>query len=241
MPTGTVFTTSEQSAGRGRGKNTWISQKGCLMFSLRITHKQGSSLIFLQYLAGLAVIQAVKCLEGCSSIPLALKWPNDIYVKNLDGSLKKIGGILVTSEYSNDIFCVTIGCGLNVLNRKPSTCLQEYTNSSLNIEMVLAKVITEFESLYTELLNSSIPGDPFADFRERYYTYWLHSAQQVQVKGEDGSLMDVTIRGLDPSGFLKARDHQGQVILLQPDGNSFDMVKGNSNEYMFMLGLITVK
>jgi hypothetical protein len=35
------------------------------------------------------------------------------------------------------------------------------------------------------------------------------------------------IRGLDPSGFLKAKSTKtGEIILLQPDGNTFDMLKG---------------
>lgn len=44
---------------------------------------------------------------------------------------------------------------------------------------------------------------------------------------DDGSLADCEIKGLDPTGFLKARiNGKGEVVQLQPDGNSFDMVKG---------------
>ncbi|KAJ3328163.1 biotin holocarboxylase synthetase, partial [Kappamyces sp. JEL0680] len=175
MPSGTVFATSQQTAGRGRGKNSWISQKGCMMFSMRLQHPQASSLIFLQYLTGLAVVRAVKSLDGCSHIPIHLKWPNDIYVRAMDGTLKKVGGILVTSEYVNNSFGVTIGCGVNVLNAKPSTCLQEFTTASLDVEMVLARVMVELQALYQDFLHPSLPGDPFADFRESYYSFWLHS------------------------------------------------------------------
>ncbi|KAJ3306136.1 biotin holocarboxylase synthetase [Kappamyces sp. JEL0829] len=209
----------------------WISQKGCMMFSMRLLHPQASSLIFLQYLTGLAVVRAVKSLDGCSHIPIHLKWPNDIYVRAMDGTLKKVGGILVTSEYVNNTFGVTIGCGVNVLNAKPSTCLQEFTTASLDVEMVLARVMVELQALYQDFLHPSLPGDPFADFRESYYSFWLHSNQQVQVRFDDGSVRDVLVRGLDPSGFLKAKTLDGELILLQPDGNSFDMTKG----------LITVK
>jgi hypothetical protein len=40
------------------------------------------------------------------------------------------------------------------------------------------------------------------------------------------------IRGLDPTGYLKGKSVlDGSLVLLQPDGNTFDMLKG----------LITVK
>ncbi len=61
---GAVFIASNQIQGRGRGKNTWISQQGCLMFSLRLVHKRPQTAIFLQYLFGLAVAEAFGCTDG---------------------------------------------------------------------------------------------------------------------------------------------------------------------------------
>ena len=60
LPHGSVFLASRQYSGRGRGSNSWISQDGCLMFSLRLKHQQVSSIVFIQYLMGLAVVQSVK-------------------------------------------------------------------------------------------------------------------------------------------------------------------------------------
>jgi biotin--protein ligase len=60
LPDGSVCLASTQFGGRGRGKNSWISQNGCLMFSLRKRHKRVSSVVFIQYLFGLAVVQAFK-------------------------------------------------------------------------------------------------------------------------------------------------------------------------------------
>jgi biotin--protein ligase len=105
-----------------------------------------------------------------------LKWPNDIYAKTDEG-LQKIGGILVTSEYSSDDceFVLTIGCGLNILNQKPSTCIQNLTSNPLSLEKSLADILVEFDSLYEELDSQIIAHDCFAIFRERYYKHWLHS------------------------------------------------------------------
>ena len=42
---------------------------------------------------------------------------------------------------------------------------------------------------------------------------------------------EVIVRGLDPNGFLLVETNNGDILSLQPDGNSFDM----------MQGLITIK
>lgn len=38
--------------------------------------------------------------------------------------------------------------------------------------------------------------------------------------------MQLTVRGLSPSGFLMAQDASGASYELTPDGNSLDMMKG---------------
>lgn len=165
IPSGTVFIASQQSSGRGRGKNGWISPIGCLTFSLKLHHRQASSVIFIQYLAGLAVVKAVK---ETTSLDVNLKWPNDIYLQG-----KKVGGILITSEFESGLFSLTIGCGLNVLNAKPSSCLQDHTAEQIQIEDVAAAIMVQLQSLYDELLLQP-EDDCFSVFLQRYYNAWLH-------------------------------------------------------------------
>jgi hypothetical protein len=52
---GTVFLALNQTAGRGlfghdlgRGTNGWISQEGCLQFSIRLFHNHARSAVFIQ-------------------------------------------------------------------------------------------------------------------------------------------------------------------------------------------------
>jgi biotin---protein ligase len=89
--------------------------------------------------------------------------------------LDKIGGILVTSEFMGSQFAMTIGCGLNVCNSKPTVCLQDMISGTahVDIETVLASIMVEFELLYTEMMAK---GDAdFTPFLSRYYSYWLHT------------------------------------------------------------------
>ncbi len=180
------------------------------------------------------MIEGIKRIPGCESIPLRLKWPNDIYIdtaaadnnqRAMDSGLMKIGGILVTSEYVDGCFKLLIGCGINVLNRQPTVSIDMFAKKEIEMECVFASILNSFETIYKEFQGGEETDDVFGAFRERYYSFWLHTNQLVQVKHTDGALYNAVLRGLDKTGFLKAKTDHGDIILLQPDGNSFDMLK----------------
>ncbi|KAJ3355341.1 biotin holocarboxylase synthetase [Entophlyctis luteolus] len=237
VPSGLVCIASHQSSGRGRGANSWISQEGCLQFSMTLHHKDPKSAVFIQYLFGLAVVDGIRTCEGYENIPLRLKWPNDIYCFSCEGDekvLKKIGGVLVNSSYQNGFFNIVIGCGLNVANRKPTLSINdlimqhniEFSDRSplppLTLERVLSRVLVTFEKMYGTFSQQS--QFAFEPFLELYYSYWLHSDQYVYLKDQK---VQARIVGVDASGLLKAEGIEtGALYLLQPDGNSFDMMKG---------------
>lgn len=51
----------------------------------------------------------------------------------------------------------------------------------------------------------------------------VFSGQQVRLGGEEGP--EVSIVGLDDSGFLQVLQEDGRVVTVHPDGNSFDMLR----------------
>ncbi|KAJ3077160.1 biotin holocarboxylase synthetase [Podochytrium sp. JEL0797] len=237
VPSGLVCVASEQFSGRGRGGNSWVSQDGCLQFSMMLHHRDGRSAVFLQYLFGLAVVEGICGMEGYGEIPIRLKWPNDIYCYSKEGEtdkkvLKKIGGVLVNSSYMDGVFSVVIGCGLNVANSLPTISVNDLIlqhNEStgknlapLTLERVLSRILTTFESMYSTF-SSSIPA--FGPFLDTYYTRWLHSDQYVYLKERK---LSARIVGIDATaGLLKVEGvDDREIYLLQPDGNSFDMMKG---------------
>lgn len=117
LPNGFVCNATTQVAGRGRGRNSWISAPGCLQFSMVLRHPvqaRHASAVFVQYLVALAVVEAVCSMPGYEEVPMKLKWPNDIYAEAPvdDGSERrmiKIGGVLVNSNFSGNEFLLVIG------------------------------------------------------------------------------------------------------------------------------------
>lgn len=111
---------TDQIAGRGRGRNGWISQSGGLQFSLIMRHHiklRHASVVFIQYMIALAVVESIRERPGYENIPLRLKWPNDIYMETKDG-LKKVGGLLINSTFVDEEFVLVIG----MCTMKHKTC-----------------------------------------------------------------------------------------------------------------------
>ncbi|XP_040908103.1 biotin--protein ligase [Toxotes jaculatrix] len=225
---GLIAVAARQSQGKGRGGNMWLSPLGCAMFTLSVrvelNSRLGQRIPFLQHLAALAVVEAVRTLPGYQDIDLRVKWPNDIYYSNL----MKLGGVLVTSTVMGSTFHLLIGCGFNVTNSNPTVCIndliQQYNmqhNCSLQ-PLCCAQLIARTVTCLEALISSFQLGGPDAVL-PTYYKRWLHSGTQVHLWSEDGPEAEVV--GLDHNGFLQVHTKEHGVVSVEPDGNSFDMLK----------------
>jgi biotin-[acetyl-CoA-carboxylase] ligase BirA-like protein len=198
---GLVCTARTQRKGRGRRTNQWESPPGCLLFSVGWQHSDASTVVFMQYLFGLALVDSVRSRPGYEDLDLRLKWPNDIY----HGADTKLGGVLVSSSFADGSFNLVIGCGFNVSNDKPTLCLDEVIerhNSSakqssgaqplpkIPMESVLAGALSQFSADYATMSRAG----SFKPFLERYYRRWIHSGQTVEVIGEDNVKRSVRYR-----------------------------------------------
>eukprot|EP01018_Ginkgo_biloba_P011301 Gb_31384 [translate_table: standard] len=230
FPLGTACVADTQVQGKGRSGNLWTSPLGCLMFSFTLQMEDGRVLPLIQYIVSLAVIEAIdiNCeRKTVSPLNVRIKWPNDIYANGI-----KVGGVLCNSTYSSKKFNVTVGIGLNVDNREPTTCLnaflQESTNDRhiLRREELLAAFFERFENLYDVFLQQG-----FSVLESKYYDKWLHSGQRVLLEEREEGTSHltnafVTVQGLTSSGYLLATDDEGKKYELYPDGNSFDFFRG---------------
>eukprot|EP00887_Chlorella_sp_A99_P000364 scaffold13.g364.t1 len=249
LPDGLLFVADRQAGGKGRGGNRWESPAGCLMFSaFKQLDIPGHRLPFVQYVVSLAVVQAAQAEaarllgsvggssgEGAGrsgsssggSIDVRVKWPNDIYAGGL-----KIGGILCHTSCRGQAFHLTLGVGINVSNREPTTCLDALVEAAAaaagrpappppSREALLAGIAGRLEGMLHRL-----GWEGFAPFERDYYAAWLHGGQQVQLEDE-GRRVHVRIEGLSSHGYLLAADAAtGERYELHPDGNSLDFFHG---------------
>ena len=159
-----------------------MSSEGCLQFSLLLRHGEARTLIFLQYVFAMAVVEAVRSAPGLSDVNIRLKWPNDIYAGEDDVSLAKIGGVLLSSSLVNGSYQVIIGCGLNVDNPAPTKCINQVIASfnkshgaSLNPmprEQILGRIVSCFDRLYRTLCDAGT----FQPLHDAYCRYWIHKS-----------------------------------------------------------------
>ena len=152
----------------------------------------------MQYLFGLAVTEACRddAVLGVWGKDVRLKWPNDLYAVLADETdgRKKVGGILVNTNFRGDIVDIVIGmclsfvaialfasynldsgCGLNLFTSPPLLSLSHLLPSegcSITMERTLAIIMAKFEGMWSTFTAHHGSFDPFMDL---YLSRWLHS------------------------------------------------------------------
>lgn len=258
LESGFTFTATRQVAGRGRGNNVWVSPPGCLIMSTVINHPASvmgmRPLSFINYLAAIAIVEAIKGYDATDSIyqklDVKIKWPNDVYVRDPsrpdEPAYVKVAGILANCSYSSPNYQIILGMGINTNNAEPTTSLDallKWTASTLggdrpppepfHIERLVARIVTVLEILYDHFLSKG-----FSDELEAlYYKHWLHTNQIVTIEDEDN--VKARVLGITKDqGLLVAEEVMedglelnqwkgtGTMFRLQSDENGFDYWKG---------------
>jgi BirA family transcriptional regulator, biotin operon repressor / biotin---[acetyl-CoA-carboxylase] ligase len=111
-PHGTLVTTGEQTAGRGRQGRTWVAPAGSALLCSIVLREPPP---LLSLIAGVAVCDAIEApflTHGARRAPVnpRVKWPNDVVVEM--PALAKLAGILVEGR-PQDGWGV-LGIGINV-------------------------------------------------------------------------------------------------------------------------------
>lgn len=181
---GTVVSSGVQTKGRGRKGQTWISDKGNLFFSFllneEIAYKDLSRIMFQTSLA------IVKVLEQYD-VHANIKYPNDIIVKG-----KKVAGILIETSGAKSLDFVTVGVGINVLQKNIPTLeekaisMMELTTKTLDVDAVLNSFISMYNVLDTETL-SYIHGC--------YIKYSMVIGKFILIDGIKSQITDITKSG----------------------------------------------
>lgn len=206
-----VVVTARQTAGRGRGSNTWWSDaRGAVLtvtFALPIQERLAPQ--ELPLIAGLAVRNASAELTGNPQIQL--KWPNDVVHEGL-----KLAGLLC--ERLSNVDLVGIGLNVNVDPARAPKALRNQLTSLLciggkkldmnNVLLTLARHLNQMIRLRME--------QPFSAFVAEYERHDALIGKSVTVIPAPGeSPIAGRCEGVDRAGHLMVRGRDGKT---QRDG-----------------------
>ena len=211
-PEGSVFLAEEQTAGRGRGANTWQSPRSTGIYCSAVLRPKlpPSDVLVLSLAAGLAVQSAIQQVD--SRVSADLKWPNDVLI---DG--KKVCGILTEmNAEATRVRYIVVGVGINVNQESfpkelAATSLRLATGSEWSRVEVAAALLKSLDREYRNLADNS---DARRDILQRFAanSSWVRG-KKVRIE-ENGSAFEGTTEGLDERGFLLVRTPHGLQTVL---------------------------
>lgn len=109
-----LLVAEHQTGGRGRQGRSWQSAPGAsLTFSLALA-LNCADWSGLSLAVGLALAEALDPPRGDAPPRIGLKWPNDLWLLDGDGSGRKLGGVLIETVAAGARRLAVIGIGLNV-------------------------------------------------------------------------------------------------------------------------------
>lgn len=211
-PEGSVFLAEQQTAGRGRGSNTWHSPRSSGIYCSVILRPAlpPSDVLVLSLAAGLAVQGAIRQVD--SKICPDLKWPNDVLI---DG--KKVCGILTEmNAEATRVRFIVVGMGINVNQASfpeglDAISLRQVSGREWSRVELVASLLKSVDREYREMVASPEARESILRrFAEN--SSWVQG-RPVTVTENGGSVQGVT-EGLDDRGFLRVRTATGLQTVL---------------------------
>jgi len=194
-----------QTAGRGRGDNTWWSPPGCITITFVVPTEENLPAQELPLIAGLALRNAAAEVIGDDQ-SIQLKWPNDLLYRG-----RKLAGLLC--ERINGIDLIGIGLNVNVNPAKAPKPLREIITSlsaitgqaKLDPTDVLIRVAGQLHRMLLRRREHS-----FAGFVAEYSRHHALPGKRVTVIVPHEPAITGRCQGIDDAGRLLVKS--GRVL-----------------------------
>jgi BirA family biotin operon repressor/biotin-[acetyl-CoA-carboxylase] ligase len=203
-----LIVADEQTMGRGRLDRPWFTPPGtALAFSLilRPTPDEKPYLSRIVGLAALAITESVRKLD----LDAQIKWPNDVLLNQ-----RKVAGILIELIWAGeDVVCVVIGAGVNILKRAvpdtdilrfPGTSLESMLGRPVEREEVLRDILASITALRPQLGTDS--------FMNKWGEALAYRGRQVKVDMGGDQTVVGRLEGILKDGSLRLRDDNGKSV-----------------------------
>jgi BirA family biotin operon repressor/biotin-[acetyl-CoA-carboxylase] ligase len=213
--TGPLWVTArEQTAGRGRRGNAWISTPGNLYATLLLCDPAApENAPQLSFVAALAVHDAIVDCAAALREKLALKWPNDI----LCGGAK-LAGILIEGETIATRLAVALGIGVNCMHHPLDTAYPATDLATAGAAVAAEDLFFALSGAMARRLARWQRGEGFQSIRAD----WLERAAGI------GGEMRVRLpKNREFVGRAEALDDRGQLLLRLADGTLQTITAGD--------------
>ena len=212
--TGPLWVTArQQTAGRGRRGNAWISVPGNFYATLLVCDPAApENAPQLSFVAALAVFDAIVGRATALREKLALKWPNDI----LCGTAK-LAGILIESETIATRLAVAVGIGVNCMHHPVETAYPATDLAAAGVAVSAEDLFFALSGAMVRRLEQWRRGDDFQSIR----TDWLERAAGL------GGEMRARLPNREFVGRAEALDERGRLLLRLEDGTLQTITAGD--------------
>lgn len=199
----TLLMALEQTEGRGRLGNRWLSPLGGIYVSIVLPIRNQDSLSTLPMRVATVLCRELDTLLASQC---RVKWPNDLMVNG-----RKVGGILIETVGSGENLVAVVGFGINYSAALPD--LREMATSVVQ-EAADAPPLTEvavqmIQVLETDLLSACCSPE----IVEEYSIWSLHDVgEEIACRTVTG-LHQGEFLGFDSRGFLRILTGDGEHLI----------------------------
>lgn len=194
----TVVSARQQTAGRGRRGNNWLSPPGNMYVSLVLRPDCDVAMAAqLGFVTALALSDAIFRTTGLQA---TLKWPNDLLLGR-----RKVSGILVESAgtHGGGVDWVVVGTGVNVASHPetlPDTTDLAAEGANVALNTMIEAYVDSMQHRFAQW-----QSDGFAVVRRD----WLASASGI------GDPIRVRLADREEHGVFEDLDESGALVLVQ--------------------------
>jgi BirA family transcriptional regulator, biotin operon repressor / biotin---[acetyl-CoA-carboxylase] ligase len=212
----------QQTAGRGRRGNMWISPPGNLYTTLLLSDPASPQCApELSFVTALALHDAIITCAPALRPALALKWPNDV----LCGG-KKLAGILIEGERTTDALAVAIGIGVNCQIHPPHTPYPVTDLKAAGADVATVELFAALSAAIPRRLSQWSRGSGFAGIRAEWVAHAAGIGGDLRARLPDREIVGRG-EGLDERGRLLLRLADGTLEVIAA-GEVFPLTDASS-------------
>ena len=195
----------EQTNGKGRSSNKWLSQKGDLTCSFFVSENFNlNDLGKINIMISVCILDALK--EIFMNLEVKVKWPNDLYIGE-----KKLGGILLETKVSRgNIINLIIGVGINLtsspnINKYKTTKITNYVSeiSSKKLFLHLSKYIANYFKNFNKI--------DFRYYKKKWINYSKDIGKQVIIRKNE-KIFNGKFKNINDSGELFLETEKKNIL-----------------------------